>query len=64
MYWGDSAIKMAKKALEIFMHSLPDGSRFNICGYGTHFEFLFKEISVTYNEETLKNAMADIQTYD
>ena len=43
MYWGDqgAAIKMAKRALEIFMHSLPDGSKFNICGYGTGFEFLF-----------------------
>ena len=50
MYQGDAAIKMAKRALEIFMHSLPDGSRFNICGYGTDFEFLFNESSVLYDE--------------
>ena len=46
------------------MHSLPDGSRFNICGYGSTYEFLFPNQSVEYNEETLKIAMDDIITYD
>lgn len=65
MYWQDAkAIEMAAKSLEIFMHSLPDGSRFNICGYGTDFEFLFdKSSSVEYNEKTLKKAIQDIETY-
>jgi uncharacterized protein with von Willebrand factor type A (vWA) domain len=48
MYWGDKAITMAKDALKIFLHSLPEGSKFNICGFGsTHF-FVFNN-SVEYN---------------
>ena len=49
MYWGDSAITMAKQALKIFMHSLPEGSKFNICGFGSNHEFLFSE-SMEYNQ--------------
>lgn len=64
MYWGDKAIVSAKRALEIFMHSLPDGSKFNICGYGSDYEFLFDQTVVEYNEENLKIAMTDIATYD
>lgn len=51
MYLGNGAIKMAKKALKIFMHSLPEGSKFNICGFGSSHEFLFNDdIVVDYNE--------------
>ena len=45
---------MAKQSLNIFMHSLPKGSKFNICGFRTNYEFLFNEIVVDYTEETLK----------
>ena len=50
MYFHNGAITMAKKSLKIFMHSLPEGSKFNICGFGTNHEFLFKDIVVDYNE--------------
>jgi len=64
MYWGDEAIKMASTALKIFMHSLPEGSKFNICGFGSDHEFLFEQsIVVDYSEETLKMALNDISTY-
>ena len=63
MYFGDSAITMAKQALKIFMHSLPEGSKFNICGFGSSHEFLFKQ-SVDYTEENLQIALKDIETYD
>ena len=49
MYWGDKAIIMAKKALEVFLHSLPEGSFFNICSFGSTFEFLFAS-SQPYNQ--------------
>ena len=41
MYWGDKAIKTAKEALKLFLHSLPDGSFFNVVSFGTNFEYLF-----------------------
>ena len=41
MYWGDKAINMAVRALEVSLHSLPDGSKFNIVSYGSRFETLF-----------------------
>ena len=56
MYWGDKAITMAKDALKIFLHSLPEGSKFNICGFGsTHF-FVFNN-SVEYNQDNLSHAL-------
>ena len=41
MYQGDKAIKTAKEALKLFLHSLPDGSFFNVVSFGTNFEYLF-----------------------
>ena len=41
MYFGQNAITMAKEALKIFIHSLPEGSKFNVCSFGTEFQFLF-----------------------
>jgi hypothetical protein len=41
MYYGQNAIGMAKEALKIFIHSLPEGSKFNVCSFGSRFEFLF-----------------------
>jgi hypothetical protein len=64
MYWGDKAIEMASDALKIFMHSLPEGSKFNICGFGSNHEFLFgNQIVVDYSEKNLKMALQDIESY-
>ena len=41
MYWGKKAIKTAKEALKLFLHSLPVGSLFNVVSFGSNFEFLF-----------------------
>ena len=52
-----STIVLARKALELFLQSLPEGSRFNICSYGSKFELLFDGVrSVEYNDETLQFA--------
>jgi hypothetical protein len=57
MYWGEKAIKFAKEALKVFLHSLPEGSFFNICKFGSKFEFIFDQSEVEYNESTLKIAL-------
>ena len=45
------------------MHSVPQGSKFNLCGFGSDFEFLYPE-SVDYNEKTMEEALEDIDTYN
>ena len=34
-------IKLAREALILFLLSLPTGSKFNVCSYGSDFAFLF-----------------------
>ena len=43
-------IKLARQALILFLHSLPAGSKFNICSYGSRHEFMFDGRSVDYND--------------
>jgi hypothetical protein len=45
-----------KQTLEIFLRSLPEGTLFNIIGFGTNFEKLFTEGSLEYNDKTLETA--------
>ena len=52
-----SRIKEAKDTLLLFLKSLPTGCYFNIIGFGSNFEALFKEGSVQYSEESLKTAL-------
>jgi len=35
-------IKMAVKAIELFLHSIPEGSSFNVLSFGSNYEFLFE----------------------
>jgi len=60
---GNETIKLAKEALKIFIHSLPEGSKFNICGFGSSHVFLFPK-SVDLNEENMQKALDDVETYD
>ena len=34
-------IKMAREALILFLYSLPAGSKFNVCSYGSRHQFMF-----------------------
>ncbi|CAL8124348.1 unnamed protein product [Orchesella dallaii] len=52
---GES-ITLAKKALLIFLHSMPADCYFNIVKFGTDFEFLFPT-SVKYDDDTLKQSI-------
>ncbi|MFH1250004.1 MAG: VIT domain-containing protein [bacterium] len=56
---GES-IGQAIKALQICLHSLSEGDRFNIIGYGSTYEFLFSE-SADYNQETLDFAIKQVE---
>ena len=60
----DGAITKAKEALKVFVHSLPEGSKFCICSFGSSFEFTFKQKIEDYNEENMNIAINDINTFD
>jgi hypothetical protein len=65
MYFGQNAITMAKEALKIFIHSLPEGSKFNVCSFGSRFEFLFdSQAVVDYTESNMNYAIEQIETFD
>ena len=52
-----NTIKLASQALTLFLYSLPAGSRFNICSYGSRHAFMFAERSVEYNDENMQFAI-------
>lgn len=55
----DDKIDTLKRALQIFLKSLPASPDifFNICSFGSHYDFLFKDgKSKKYNAQTLKTA--------
>ena len=50
-------------ALKIFLKSLPaNGVKFNICSFGTHFDFLFQR-SKTYDQSSLDEALRHLSTF-
>ena len=60
MYFGEKAILMAKEALKVFLHSLPEGSLFNVCSFGSDYSLIFEQ-SVLYNQEHLEMALSVIE---
>ncbi|KAL1410462.1 hypothetical protein Q8F55_004473 [Vanrija albida] len=52
-----------KSALHVFLKSLPVGIKFNICSFGTRFDFLWDK-SQTYSEKSLKAATQHVDTFD
>ena len=57
-------IKLARLALILFIQSLPDGSQFNVCSYGSSHQFMFEERSVEYNDENMRTAIEQIKTFE
>ncbi|CAL8097329.1 unnamed protein product [Orchesella dallaii] len=51
------SIELAKKALLLFLHSMPADCYFNIVGFGSTYNFLFPN-SVKYDDGTLKKAIS------
>ncbi|KAF5027350.1 hypothetical protein F66182_551 [Fusarium sp. NRRL 66182] len=51
-----------RAALEIFLKSLPVGIKFNICSFGSHFNFLWDR-SQTYSQETLDKAIRHVHSF-
>jgi hypothetical protein len=49
-------------ALKIFLKSLPVGVLFNICSFGSRFDFLWPK-SQPYNQETLEDAVAHVDSF-
>lgn len=52
---GGSSMDLAKEALQVFLKSLPVGVKFNICSFGSHYDFLFPR-SASYSQDTLATA--------
>lgn len=50
-------------ALKIFLKSLPLGVRFNICAFGSRFQFLWPK-SVPYSEDNFDTAVEFVNTFD
>lgn len=46
-----SRIEQVKNTLQIFLRSLSEGTMFNIIGFGSSTQHLFKEGSVEYNDK-------------
>ncbi|KAK4236411.1 hypothetical protein C8A03DRAFT_16945 [Achaetomium macrosporum] len=53
---GGKKIANLKTALNVFLKSIPVGTKFNICSFGTAHEFLFPSGSRTYDASTLEEA--------
>ena len=57
--WG-SYIRSARETLVLFLKSLPEGSYFNIIGFGSSYKTLFHE-TVPYDEQHLEKAIKHAQ---
>lgn len=55
-----SRINQVRDTLQIFLRSLPEGTLFNIIGFGTRFDKLFPE-SKEYNENSLQIAVQHVE---
>ena len=56
-----SRIEQVKETLLIFLRSLSEGTMFNIVGFGSRSEFLFKSGSVEYNDSNLETATTHVK---
>jgi Vault protein inter-alpha-trypsin domain/von Willebrand factor type A domain len=55
-------IETLVSAMKIFLKSLPVGVKFNICSFGSQFDFLFPK-SKTYDQTSMKEALNHLDTF-
>ncbi|KAF2848424.1 VIT-domain-containing protein [Plenodomus tracheiphilus IPT5] len=53
--------ELAVQALKVFLRSLPVGVKFNICAFGSNYEFLWPQ-SATYSQKSLDEATQHVAT--
>ena len=53
-------MELAKQALTLFVHSLPDGCKFNIYSFGSIFMRTFGDGSEPYDEKTFEKSIEEI----
>lgn len=58
-----SKIESLKKALKVFLKSLPVGVKFNICSFGSKFSFLYSK-SKSYSQTSLQEAISHVEQFD
>ncbi|MCJ1332066.1 hypothetical protein MMC10_008758 [Thelotrema lepadinum] len=55
-------IPMLQDAMRVFMRSLPDGVKFNICSFGSHHSFLWPS-SQSYTKSNFDTSLEHIETF-
>lgn len=55
-------IPMLISAMTVFLKSVPPGVKFNICSFGSRYNFLWPK-SMTYTKETLDQAMSHVNSF-
>jgi vault protein inter-alpha-trypsin-like protein/VWA domain-containing protein len=60
---GGEKINALKRALAVFLKSLPVGVVFNICSFGSHHDYLWKK-SMPYTQTNMDAAMKYVQKID
>jgi hypothetical protein len=58
-----SKITALRNALKVFLKSLPVGTKFNICSFGSSYSFLWPK-SASYSQASLDEAVAHVSKFD
>ena len=59
---GGSRIRAALAALELFIRSITQNSKFNVISFGSTYQLLYEK-SVEYNNANMENAIKEIKTF-
>ena len=60
---GGQRIQQAKKALILFLKSLPENSKYNIISFGSEFRRHYEE-SLSYTSKNVEATISLIETFD